>query len=140
MCEDFVINQFYFSLFSEASLKYALYFINISLYCYKTYYMYFQSVTQWCVLIVQICRRHKNSEATAYLLEKAGDIQGAFGIILTVTFFFLLLMCSSNFFLLLKSKILLKLFFLCCLLLCSFLGTWCVDKNVLLHVLYIRVI
>uniref|UniRef100_K1R9K0 Vacuolar protein sorting-associated protein 8-like protein n=1 Tax=Magallana gigas TaxID=29159 RepID=K1R9K0_MAGGI len=32
---------------------------------------------------LEICRRHKNSEATAYLLEKAGDIQGAFGIILT---------------------------------------------------------
>nr|XP_022322565.1 vacuolar protein sorting-associated protein 8 homolog [Crassostrea virginica] len=30
-----------------------------------------------------ICRKHKNSEATAYLLEKAGDVQGAFGIILT---------------------------------------------------------
>ncbi|KAK7507486.1 hypothetical protein BaRGS_00001421 [Batillaria attramentaria] len=31
---------------------------------------------------LQICRKHKVSEATAYLLEKAGDIQGAFGILL----------------------------------------------------------
>ncbi|KAL5005898.1 hypothetical protein ScPMuIL_017056 [Solemya velum] len=31
---------------------------------------------------LEICRKHKASEATAYLLEKAGDIQGAFGIIL----------------------------------------------------------
>ncbi|KAL8564240.1 hypothetical protein ACOMHN_050851 [Nucella lapillus] len=31
---------------------------------------------------LKICRRHKVSEATAYLLEKAGDIQGAFGILL----------------------------------------------------------
>lgn len=49
-------------------------------------------VSSQCVLIVQICRRHKNSEATAYLLEKAGDIQGAFGIILTVTSFFFVYM------------------------------------------------
>lgn len=60
--------------------------------------MYFQSVTQWCVLIVQICRRHKNSEATAYLLEKAGDIQGAFGIILTVTYFFFIVNVFIKFF------------------------------------------
>ncbi|VDI47973.1 vacuolar protein sorting-associated protein 8 [Mytilus galloprovincialis] len=31
---------------------------------------------------LQICRKYKLSEATAFLLEKAGDIQGAFGIIL----------------------------------------------------------
>ncbi|XP_071103447.1 vacuolar protein sorting-associated protein 8 homolog [Haliotis cracherodii] len=31
---------------------------------------------------LEICRKHKASEATAYLLEKAGDIQGAFGIVL----------------------------------------------------------
>lgn len=31
---------------------------------------------------LEICRKYKLSEATAYLLEKAGDIQGAFGIML----------------------------------------------------------
>ncbi|KAL3853951.1 hypothetical protein ACJMK2_013245 [Sinanodonta woodiana] len=31
---------------------------------------------------LEICRKQKHSEATAFLLEKAGDIQGAFGIIL----------------------------------------------------------
>ncbi|XP_069107470.1 vacuolar protein sorting-associated protein 8 homolog isoform X1 [Argopecten irradians] len=31
---------------------------------------------------LEICRKHKLSNATAYLLEKAGDIQGAFGIML----------------------------------------------------------
>ncbi|XP_041374342.1 vacuolar protein sorting-associated protein 8 homolog isoform X2 [Gigantopelta aegis] len=31
---------------------------------------------------LEICRKHKMSEATAYLLEKAGDIQGAFGIVI----------------------------------------------------------
>ncbi|PVD38848.1 hypothetical protein C0Q70_01472 [Pomacea canaliculata] len=31
---------------------------------------------------LEICRKHKVSEATAYLLEKAGDVQGAFGILL----------------------------------------------------------
>ena len=35
-------------------------------------------------MCLQICRKHKLSEPTAYLLEKAGDIQGAFGIILEV--------------------------------------------------------
>jgi len=34
--------------------------------------------------VVQICRKHKLSEATAYLLEKAGDVHGAFGIMLDV--------------------------------------------------------
>lgn len=32
----------------------------------------------------QIVRKHKAWEATAYLLEKAGDIQGAFRILLEV--------------------------------------------------------
>ncbi|XP_078620345.1 vacuolar protein sorting-associated protein 8 homolog isoform X1 [Branchiostoma floridae x Branchiostoma japonicum] len=31
---------------------------------------------------LQICRKHKSLEATAYLLEKAGDVQGAFNIML----------------------------------------------------------
>jgi hypothetical protein len=37
-----------------------------------------------CFITLQICRKYKLSEATAFLLEKAGDIQGAFGIILEV--------------------------------------------------------
>ena len=39
------------------------------------------------LLHFQICRKHKMSEATAYLLEKAGDIQGAFGIVIEVIVF-----------------------------------------------------
>lgn len=87
-----------------------------------------------CVLIVQICRRHKNSEATAYLLEKAGDIQGAFGIILTVTSFFFVYMYIK--FPSVTEKKNLDVGY-CCV---HLLKTWSIGKNILLHVLYLRMI
>ena len=42
-----------------------------------------EQIYMFCVKF-QICRKYKLADATAYLLEKAGDIQGAFAIILEV--------------------------------------------------------
>ena len=42
------------------------------------------TTTTIIITMLQICRRHLQRECTAFLLERAGDIKGAFDILLAI--------------------------------------------------------